>query len=400
MRICLYTATALPKLGGQEAVVDSLARHFGFLGHEPVILAPQPRRPLRHRDRQLPYRVVRHPRFVSTRDFVSWYRVFLRRLHARHRFEVIHCHDVYPTGYLAALCKPKLGIPLVITSHGGDVRENNPRLEKGGIPQRMLTALRAADALVSIAPFTEKNFRRLLPEARRIVTIPNGIDLVSYRTPAPRPADLDPAIRTGKYFLFLGRLAHRKGVDVLIRALSLIPDSPDRLQLVIAGMGEEQAELEWLAQSLKVVDGLRFVGRVEGDRKIYLLQNALATVMPSRVWEAFPLVALEAFAAGRPVIGSRVPGIADLVEENGTGVLVPEDNPAALAAVLSRVMNDPLRADQMGAAARDIAQSYSWESIARRHVELYEQLVNERQPGEQDDRGLGEQEHQQAEKLA
>jgi glycosyltransferase involved in cell wall biosynthesis len=404
MRICLYTATALPKLGGQESVVDSLARHFVLLGHETVVLAPQPRRPLRPHDGALPYKVVRHPRFVSTRDFVSWYRIFLRKLHARFRFDVIHCHDVYPTGYLAALCKPKLRIPLVITSHGGDVRENNPRLEKQGIPQRMLAALRSADTLISIAPFTEMNFRRLLPAARRIVTIPNGIDLNPYATPAARPANLDPAIRAREYVLFLGRLAQRKGVDVLLEAMARIPSNlSGGVRLVIAGTGDEQAELESLGHSLKLRDRVRFVGRVEGDAKIYLLQNALATVMPSRVWEAFPLVVLEAFAAGRPIIGSKVPGIADLVEDQRTGILMPEEDSAALSLALREVLDDPHRADEMGDAARHVAQAYSWESVAARHIELYQELCglpHEGKPRQQDDRGLREQKYQQADETA
>jgi len=373
MRICLYTATALPKLGGQEAVVDSLACHFTRLGHTAVVLAPRPRRPLRARDAPMPYPVIRHPRFLSTRDFLAWYRIFLGRANTRHRFDVIHCHDVYPTGYLAALCKRRTKAPLVITSHGGDVRENNPRLEKRGIPQRCLLALRAADALISIGPFTEQGYRRIYPQADRIVSIPNGIDLAPYATPAPRPADLDPAIREEGYILFLGRLARRKGVDVLLDALARL-SGDSQVRLVIAGTGDEQAELQARAAQLNLGQRMRFVGRVEGAAKVYLLQNALATVMPSRVWEAFPLVLLETYAAGRPVIGSNVPGIADLVEPHKTGMLVPQENAEALAAALSRIFADPDTARLMGAHARQAAQNYSWEAVAAKHIELYERL--------------------------
>ena len=377
MRICLYTATALPKLGGQEAVVDSLARHFLRLGHEPVVLAPHPRRPLRARDSDLPYPVVRHPRFISTRDFVGWYRVFLSRLHRRYRFDVIHCHDVYPTGYLAALGKANSGVPLIITSHGGDVRENNPRLERGGIPQRMLLALRHADVLVSIAPFTEQNFRRLYPDAKRIVTIPNGIDLAPYEAAAPRPGSLDPAIVAGQYVLFLGRLARRKGVDVLLEALARTPVAGAGVQLVVAGSGDDQAELEAKTNALGLGNRVRFVGRVEGAEKLYLLQNAIAVVMPSRVWEAFPLVVLESFAAGKPVIGTRVPGIADLVEEGTTGWLFGDENAEELSQALRRVLADPGAAAGLGDAARGIARGYSWEAIAAKHVALYRETVGQ-----------------------
>src|SRR5207253_10824191 len=105
MRICLYTDTALPKMGGQEMVVDALAREYLALGHEPIVLAPRPRRPLHPQDGDLAYPVVRHPRFFSTRLFVSWYRWFLQRLYRRRPFDVLHCHVIYPPSYLAALSR-------------------------------------------------------------------------------------------------------------------------------------------------------------------------------------------------------------------------------------------------------------------------------------------------------
>src|SRR5579871_73096 len=92
MRICMYTETALPKMGGQEMVVDALARQYVKLGHDVVVLAPYPRK-LKARDETLPYRVARHPIFVSTRHFVSWYRWFLNRLHRKHQTEILHCHN-------------------------------------------------------------------------------------------------------------------------------------------------------------------------------------------------------------------------------------------------------------------------------------------------------------------
>ncbi len=135
MRICFYSETALPKIGGQELVIDALARQFLALGHEPLVLAPPPKnRPVTAHDAALPYPVVRHPRFFSTRYLVEWYAMFLRRAWRQHRFDVLHCHSIYPCAYLAALTKDRLGIPTVITSHGGDVHAEGRRLLKPGIP--------------------------------------------------------------------------------------------------------------------------------------------------------------------------------------------------------------------------------------------------------------------------
>ena len=347
MTICLYTSTALPKLGGQEAVVDALARQFTRLGHRAVVLAPWPRLPLWPKDQELPYPVSRHPRFYSTKYFVSFYRGFLAALHRREKFDVVHCHDVYPTAFVASLLKSKLQVPVVITSHGGDVKAGNIRISKPGMRPRYVEAIRSATALVSIGHFTEEGFLALVPEPPPITTIPNGIDLEPYRQPAPRPMDLHSRIVAGRYLLFLGRLKRRKGVDLLLEAMSQLADT--NVQLVIAGTGEEQNAIAAQIDRLALGDRVFAVGRVDGADKTYLLQNSVCTVMPSRVWEAFPLVLLESFAAGRPVLGSAIPGIADLVRDGETGRLVPEESPQHLANAIRNMLANPAATEAMGA---------------------------------------------------
>jgi teichuronic acid biosynthesis glycosyltransferase TuaC len=264
MNICLYTGSALPKLGGQEAVVDSLARQFLQMGHEPTVLAPRPRLPLWPKDSQLPYRVIRHPRFFSTKHFVSWYQSFLSRAARRHRFDIIHCHDVYPTGYVASLSRAKLGIPLVITSHGGDVRAGNARLSKPGMRERFTHAVTAADALISIGRFTSECFMQLGAAPAKIHSIPNGVDLTPFETEVSRPVTIDASIMHGGYVLFLGRLSPRKGLDVLLRAIALMPTTGG-VELVIAGSGMEDAALQVQMRELGLTDRVRLVGRVIGD---------------------------------------------------------------------------------------------------------------------------------------
>jgi teichuronic acid biosynthesis glycosyltransferase TuaC len=375
MRICLYTETALPKMGGQEIVVDALARQFLAQGHEPVVLAPHPRLPLRAKDTELPYQVVRHPRFLSTRWLVASYGGFLRRLLARMPFDVLHCHGIYPPAYLAALNRGRLKVPVVVTSHGGDVNPDNVRLKKAVLRERHCQGLRGADALIAISRYTRAGFEKLCPDAVNIADIPNGVDLRPFAASASRPTDLDPAIKPKEYLLFLGRLRHRKGVDVLLDALARLPASGS-VQLVVAGDGEIRAKLEALTLRLGLSERVRFVGQVSGANKIYLLQNALATVVPSRGWEAFGLVVLESHAAGTPVIASDLPGLADNVLDGRTGYLVPPNDPELLAWRLRQPLAQPAKARRMGQAARHAVQKLSWAAVAARHVELYRWLGN------------------------
>lgn len=372
MRICLYTDTALPKLGGQEMVVDALARQFQDLGHEVMVLAPHPRLPMRANDRGLPYPVYRHPRFYSTRRLVDWYRWWLLRAAKRFRFDVLHCHGVYPPGYLAALTKARLRVPVLITSHGGDVRPGGVRQSKAAVKPRQIRAIQSADVLVAISRFTEQGFLFWGARPEQIVSIPNGVDLSPFGTPIDRPADLDAAILPKRFALFLGRLAQRKGVDLLLAALADVPRGAS-VELVIAGDGDIRTQLEEEAREMNVQQRVRFVGAVSGEKKVWLLQNALCTVMASRVWEAFPLVVLESYACGTPMIGTQIPGLEDLVEPGKTGWLVPPESPQALAMALRDVLGNPACCAEMKRAASEFAQGYSWKSIAQRHIELYEQ---------------------------
>jgi glycosyltransferase involved in cell wall biosynthesis len=221
------------------------------------------------------------------------------------------------------------------------------------------------------------------------VDIPNGVDLQPFTTPTPRPARLDPSIQPGQYVLFLGRLKHRKGLDVLLEAMALVPprapgselrnghssNQPIPVQLVVAGDGQENMSLQAQAFRLGLSARIRFVSVVFGSDKTYLLQNALATVLPSRLADAGPLAVLESFAAGVPVIGTRVPGLEDLIEEGNTGWLVPPESPAALAQALARVLTDPQLPRTLSEHVRRRVQDFSWPVVAHRHLQLYETLL-------------------------
>lgn len=364
MRICLYTSTALPKLGGQEMVVDGLARALARRGHDVVVLAPAPRSV----DRNGPaggegYRVVRHPRFVSTTWLVGAYGRFLRRITRQAGgFDVVHAHDAYPTGWIAVR---EAIAPVVITSHGGDLNAGNVRIVKPGVEARCRQALAGAKVLVSIGRFTESNYHRVLGDSAtpKLVTIPNGVDLASLDTSgemgctSPEPAGA---------LLYLGRLHPRKGVDVLIRAVGRVAGT----RLLVVGDGPERESLERLAQR-EGGGRVAFLGRRVGAEKAALLRGALAVAMPSVTWEAFPIVVLEAAAAGKAVLAGRVAGLEDLVEDGVTGRLIPPGDVDAWAASIQAVLSDPGLAGRWGQTARERVAAYDWDVVAGRYEAVY-----------------------------
>jgi glycosyltransferase involved in cell wall biosynthesis len=373
MRICLYTETALPLVGGQELVVDTLARVFLALGHEVVVLAAQHRGRLPNRDHELPYKVVRHPRFISTHRLLDWYKRYLERLRKTFPFDVLHCHSVQPAGYVAASSANLHDVPLVITSHWGDITPTSPRLAKPGALGRCKIALHRADAIAAISGAVAERVVELGASAERVVRISNGVHVAQFTTAVARPATVDPAITASCYLLFLGRITHQKGVDMLLQAYQLaVRESSARL--VIAGNGVELVPMRQLAAQLGIGDRVHFTGHVEGDAKTWLLQNTIATVMPSRQSEGCPLVALESMAAGRPIVASRIPGLEDLVVPGRTGHLVSPGSPTELAEALRDTVVNAAKTTQMGKAARTCAQQHDWPLIARRYCDLFEQL--------------------------
>jgi glycosyltransferase involved in cell wall biosynthesis len=364
-------------MGGQELVVDALARQYQALGHDVAVLAPKPRR-LALDDGAYPYPVARHPRFYSTQYFVAWYRRYLLNHYRQRPFDLLHCHGIYPPTFLASLLRDEIGVPMVVTSHGGDVYECNVRLQKSVIVERCVQGLRSASALIAISRFTRDGFIRLCPEiAARIVDIPNGVHLASFTERVARPNSCPVTLEPKSYAIFLGRLKYRKGVDVLLQALARTP-AKEQVQLVIVGDGEERAALEVLASQLDLTERVRFIGTITGPTKTYLLQNARFGVVPSRQWEAFGLVVLEGYASGLPMLATDMPGLADLVRPEKTGLLVPPQSPELLAAALHRLLTDDALIERMSVNARQAVSEYDWRNIALRHVALYQCLLTNR----------------------
>jgi glycosyltransferase involved in cell wall biosynthesis len=198
-----------------------------------------------------------------------------------------------------------------------------------------------------------------LPEGT-VRTIHNGMPDFSV-DPRPRVAD-------GAVIGNVGRLEWQKGQDVLVRAMPELPG----VTAVLVGDGGERDTFADLARELGVADRVRMPGWQQDPRA--WLAGFDALVMPSRA-EGLPLVIIEAMLASRPVVATSVDGIPELVAEGRTGRLVPPDDPPAFAAAVRSVLDDPARAERMGAEAREVAlREFSVEAMVRSYEALYREL--------------------------
>jgi glycosyltransferase involved in cell wall biosynthesis len=169
----------------------------------------------------------------------------------------------------------------------------------------------------------------------------------------------------------IGSLAE-KGFDLALEALRALGERFPGARLRIAGDGAGRAALEERAAALGVADRVEFLGFVHPDRVLALMNESAVVLMPSRVPEGFGLVALQAAQMARPVVATRVGGVAEVVAHGETGLLVAPGDAAGLARAVASLFDDPARAARMGRAARRRAETlFGWE----RHVDAYDELL-------------------------
>jgi glycosyltransferase involved in cell wall biosynthesis len=211
--------------------------------------------------------------------------------------------------------------------------------------------------------------------AERISLIPSAVDLKRLRPTRPRAA-VRAAEGTGAddaVVLAMAALVARKGLDVLLHAAAELATRGLRPQIWCAGEGPERAALCARAESLGVASQLHLLGQRSdvGD----LLGACDVAVLPSR-HEGLGVAALEAMAAGRPLVASAVGGLADAVADGVTGLLVPPEDPARLAAALESLLRDPaLRAALGSAAAQRVAERFGAERLVDAYERLYHRIV-------------------------
>jgi len=238
-------------------------------------------------------------------------------------------------GALALPVAKALGVPLYVTYHGGDATKDTHRRQRlfPTIYQRRLAALQAyASGFLCVSQFVADRLAAQGFPKDKLITHYIGIDVAAMRPPKPRQGRL----------LFLGRLVDKKGVDVLLAAMRRVAAGarPDALQLDIAGSGPLEAMLRKQAADLPSV---RFLGWQTPEQLAVIMETARAVVVPSRIaadgdCEGLPTVVLESIRAGVPVVASAHAGIPEIIRDGKTGLLVPENDPDALATALLTVM--------------------------------------------------------------
>jgi glycosyltransferase involved in cell wall biosynthesis len=337
-----------------EASVHEVARRLAVRGHEVrVICADEPRGAPAEVDG---VQVVRLPwRFKAANTNLCF---GLAEAIRRERPDVIHTH--LPTAFFAgraASAAREMSVPLVLTYHndvaGEGIKKAVAAVYNGVFLPRLL---KSSTRIVATNP-------RHSPRLTNPVCIPWGVETDRFHPPAEEPG---PPLTVG--FLSLLDVHHRyKGLEVLFEALRLLPE----VRLRVGGKGEDAGFYRRQAEELGVAERVEFLGFVEDLNAFYGGCHVFA--LPSTdVREGFGLVLLEAMACGRPVLTTPIVGMASDIEQQGAGVLVPPNDPAALAAALWSLNDLPA----MGRRARQLVEErYNWEGVTDDYEELFRSLT-------------------------
>ena len=279
----------------------------------------------------------------------------------RYGVRVIHANSAAPAQWLVPIARLARR-PLLAHLHISYLRRS-----------RYALLLHKADLLVGVSRQVVGDFLTDGVPEERLRVIYNGIDISRLQGGAS-PGALRQQFGIAPEAVVIaavGSLIHRKGQDVLLRAMSVL-DRP-HVHLLIASDGPDRPKLEALARELGVAPRVRFLGFF--DDLPGVLRSADIVALASRA-DAFGLVLAEAGAFGLPVVSTLVGGIPEVIAQEETGILVPPDDPAALAGALGRLADDPGLRHRLGTAARErVARLFSVQQMVAGFHDAYDRLA-------------------------
>jgi len=295
--------------------------------------------------------------------------------------DVVHGHD-WLVAHTGATLKEAWAVPLVATVHATEAGRH-----QGWLPGPLNQAINSlewwltyeARRVITCSDAMRWEVTRLfeLP-AGKVDVIPNGVETSRWQSS-------DAAVRAarsrwggdGPLLLFSGRLEYEKGVHTILDAMRALRRRHPGLRLVVAGRGSQEDALRARARRLRLGRSVCFVGWL-GDEDLSAMAAAADLALVPSLYEPFGLVALEAAAAGTPVVAADRGGLGEVVRGSRLGLTVPSQDPVALADAVTSLLDDQVLARRIGRSARAAVESaYAWPVVASATVRVYEQAIRD-----------------------
>ena len=394
MNVCFVTPEYFPISGGTGAYVYYLSHSLQKLGHNVHVVA---------RDKQDSERTVNGIQvhyITGVGNALTRYWKFARsasnkikELNKQNRIDIIHANLPLVPSFAIPDDSAKAIVCAVHSTWKGEAlvtKRDNPK-ELNPNEKAMLRfnfvlrsyekkLMKRSDALIAVSKYTVNELTELYGiNEKKIHVIYNGVDVEKFK-PRPNRAELRREFgleEDKKFVLFVGRLYHRKGLEILLHSIPAVLKQVSKVKFVISGKGFKQKEesLRNLAKELNIEDHVTFLGYVPDEKLPHLYSASDIFVLPA-IYENFPFAILEAQSTGLPVIATKVGGIPEFLVNNENGFVIDPGDSTQLTQRLLTLLQDPKLAKKMGDHGRRlIEEKLDWRIITGQVIDLYHKLL-------------------------
>ena len=395
MNICFVTPEYFPISGGTGAYVFYLSHSLQKLGHNVHVVARDESDAERtingikvHYIKGVGNALTRYWRFARSASKK------IKQLNNQNSFDIIHANlplvpsfaipDDSSKAIVCAVHSTWKGEALVTKlDNPKDLNPNEKAMLRFNLVLRSFEKklMKRSDALIAVSRYTVNELVELYGiNEKKIHVIYNGVDVEKFK---PRPNKEELRREFGleedkRIVLFVGRLYHRKGLEILLNSIPPVLKEFSKVKFVISGTGFKQKELSLrkLAKELEIEEEVTFLGYVP-DEKLPRLYSASDIFVLPATYENFPFAILEAQSTGLPVISTKVGGIPEFLVDNKNGFIIDPGNSNQLTQKLLMLLQDPKLAKNMGNKGRKlIEEKLDWHLITSQVIDLYHNLLN------------------------
>jgi phosphatidylinositol alpha-mannosyltransferase len=372
LKIALVSPYDFAYPGGVANHISALGREFIKMGHEVKIIAPA------SKGAAADDKLIRLGKAwptpssgsVARITLTPWLSAQVKPLLEREKFDVIHLHEPL----VPMLCTTVLRL-----SRAANVGTFHAMDSRGYTFWKPFTLLflkkwyRKLDGRIAVSKPAKDFISRHFPGDYTI--IPNGVDLEHF---SPDVAPIEK-FKDGKLnILFVGRLEKRKGVNYLLSAYEQVRKEIGNCRLILVGPSTRWSHWYQNKVKLKGLKDIIFVGYVSHEDLPRYYQTADIVCSPATGRESFGLILLEAMAMGKPIVASNIDGYASVASHGVEALMVPPKNKRLLAQALITLASDAKLRQEMGARGKLKAADYGWDRIARRVMDYYKEILNQR----------------------